>query len=166
MFFIKKVSIFARYFIFWIFTWDIFIFIKEVKNFTNKYLSSRGRCLAIVIFWATFWQKEPVVAERCFQLDIWKEIFRIFTIFKKHIIPRDRWYIYLTKYFLAEIKHLQKRFIVKTTLKNLLFSNRDLWSLTISHYQKTKYPSILRPKERKIPLMQLKILFHVRYIHT
>ena len=32
-------------------------------------------------------------------------------------IPRDRYHIYLNKYFFTEIKYLQKRFMVKKTIK-------------------------------------------------
>ena len=53
----------------------------------------------------------------CFQLHIWKKIFRIL---KKHPIPKDRWHIYLTKYFFTEIRYLHKMFMVKNLLKNLV----------------------------------------------
>ena len=61
--------------------------------------------------WGKFRTKQRMVLyilAHCFQLDILKKIFRIFSIRKNFQITKDRWHIYLTKYFFTEIRSLEK----------------------------------------------------------
>ena len=96
---------------------------------------------------------------RCFQLDIRKKIIKIFKILEKHPIPRDRWHIYLNKYFFTKNRSLEKNFIIKKLLKNLLFSNCDLQSITNWDSWKQQNLSNLSPKEKNTWLVPLKKAF-------
>ena len=93
---------------------------------------------------------------RCFQLDIRKKIIKIFKILKKHPIPKDRWHICLNKYFFTENRSLEKNFIIKKLLKNLLFSNCDLRSITNWDSRKLQNLSNLSTKEKNTWLVPLK----------
>ena len=90
----------------------------------------------------------PVInVARCFQLDIQKKIFRIFE--KTLKTKRERWHIYFTEYFFTETRHLPKKFMVKKKLlKNLLFSNCDLWSPPKQHTWKQENLSNLSHNEK------------------
>ena len=59
----------------------------------------------------------------CFQLDIRKKIFRIFSTFEKHPTPAVTLLIYSTKQLFTEIRSLKKNSIVKHFLKYLFCSN-------------------------------------------
>ena len=77
----------------------------------------------------------------------------------KYPIPRDRWPIYSTKHFCTEIRSLEKTFMLKTLLKNLLHSNCDLWSLQNQHSRKHQNLSYLSHKEKALQWCSWKYFF-------
>ena len=81
---------------------------------------------------------------------------------KKHPMSRNRWPIYPTKYFLTEVRCLEKTFTIKKLLRNLLCSNCDLWSLQKRHSQKQQNLSYLSLEEKRLSLGRLKKPFYIR----
>ena len=84
-------------------------------------------------------------------------------------IRKNFWYqeiIYSTKDFFTKIRSLEKKLMVKKRLKNLLYSNCDLWSLQNRHSRKQQSLIYLSHEEKSTSLVLLKIPFYVRYTNT
>ena len=95
----------------------------------------------------------------CFQLDIWKKIFRIY---RKH--NTKRWVAYLPHQILFYRSQMsRKNGYGKKTFKKIYYAcDLWLWSLQNQHSQKQQDLSYLSPKEKIFSLVQLKIPFYLR----